>query len=134
MNVNTLERCFNERIDRETGNIVATVGDRIQNAMLTAIDSITTPKIELAIRSTHASCGRDVTSVMASSERGEHIGISAPSENVSERNNTLHVFNTNDETPNNIPDEVSELSIPGTHLDHRQSHSHQSPHHSNYHT
>ena len=133
MNVNTLERCFNERIDRETGNIVATVEDRIQNAMLTAIDSIITLKIQLALKSIHASCGRDVTSVMASPERGEHIRIFAPSENVSEGNNTLHVFNTNDETPNNIPDEVRELLIPGTHLD-RQSDSHQNPHHSNYHT
>ena len=40
VNVKTLERCFNERIDREMNNIVDTVGDRIQNAILTAIDSI----------------------------------------------------------------------------------------------
>ena len=41
MNVKTLERCFIERI-----NILDTVGDRIQNAILTAIDSIVPPKIE----------------------------------------------------------------------------------------
>ena len=29
MNVETLERCFNERIDREMNNIVDTVEDRI---------------------------------------------------------------------------------------------------------
>ena len=34
MNVKTLERCFNERIDREMSNIVDTVEDRIQNAIL----------------------------------------------------------------------------------------------------
>ena len=50
MNVKTLERCFNERIDREKSNIVDTVEDRIQNAILTAIENIVTPKIELAIR------------------------------------------------------------------------------------
>ena len=44
-------------------------------------------------------------------------------ENVSKRNNTLHVFNTNDETQIDIPDEVSELSVPGTHYD-RQPHTH----------
>ena len=60
---------------------------------------------------------------MATSERGEHIGITAPFENVSKSNNTLDVFNTIDETRNNIPDEVSELSVPGTHFD-RQSHIH----------
>ena len=51
LNVKTLERCFNERIDREMCNIVDTVEDRIQNAILTAIDNIVSPKIELAIRS-----------------------------------------------------------------------------------
>ena len=69
MNVKTLERCFNERIDREMNNIVDTVEDRIQNAILTAIDNIVAPKIELAIRSINASSGRDVTSVSPNWER-----------------------------------------------------------------
>ena len=67
MNVKTLERCFNERIDREMSNIVDTVEDRIQNAILTAIENIVAPKIELAIRSINASSGRDVTSVTTNS-------------------------------------------------------------------
>ena len=50
-NMKTLERCFNERIDREMSNFVDTVEDRIQNAISTAIDNIVAPKIELAIRS-----------------------------------------------------------------------------------
>ena len=112
-------------IDREMGNIVNIVENGIENAILAAIDSIITPKIELAIRSINASSGRDATSVIAYSERGEHIGISASFENVSEWNNMLHVFNTNDETRINIPDEVSELSVPGTHFD-RQPHTHHS--------
>ena len=37
VNVKTLERCFNERIDREMVNIVDTFEDRIQNAILTMI-------------------------------------------------------------------------------------------------
>ena len=45
-NMKTLERCFNERIDREMSNIVDTVQDKIQNAILTAIDNIVAPKIE----------------------------------------------------------------------------------------
>ena len=119
--VKNLERSISERIDREMGNIV----DRIQNAILTAIDSIITPKIELAIRSINASSGRDSTSVMASLEREAwgKIGITAPFENLSERNNTVHVLNTNDETLNKVPDEVSELSVPDTYFD-RQPHTH----------
>ena len=46
MIVKTLESCFNEKIDKEMSNIVDTVEDRIQNAILTAIDNIVEPKIE----------------------------------------------------------------------------------------
>ena len=96
--VKTLERCFNERIDREMSNIVDTVEDRIQNAILTAIDNIVTPKIELAIRSINASSGRDATSVSANSERREHVGINASFENASGNDNTLGASNLNDTT------------------------------------
>ena len=125
MNVKTLERCFNERIDREMNNIVDTVEDRIQNAILTAIDNIVAPKIELAIRSINASSGRDVTSVSANSERREHGGSNAHFENASENNNTFGVANVNDETRHNIPDEVSELSVTETRFD-RQPQTHHS--------
>ena len=123
MSVKTLERCFNERIDREMNNIVDTVEDRIQNAILAAIDNIIAPKIELAIKSINASSERDVTSVTANSERGERVGINASFENASENNNTLRVPNVSDETRLYIPDEVSELSVPETRFD-RQPHTH----------
>ena len=84
VNVKTLEMCFNERIDREMSNIVDTVEDRIQNAILAAINNIVAPKIESAIKSINASSGRDVTSVTANSERGERVGINASFENASE--------------------------------------------------
>ena len=123
VSVKFLERCFNERIDREMSNIVDTVEDRIQNAILTAIDNNVAPKIELAIGSIYASSGRDATSVTANSESGEHVRINASLENPSGNNNTLSVSNVNDETRHNIPDEVSELSVPETHFD-RQAHTH----------
>ena len=75
VSVKSLERCFNERIDREMGNIIDTVEDSIQNAFLTSTDNIVAPKIELAIRSINASSGRDVTSMSAISERREQVGI-----------------------------------------------------------
>ena len=103
MNAKTLERCFNERIDKEMSNIVDTVEGRIQNAILTAIDNIVAPKIELAIRSINASSGRDATSVSANSECREHVRINTTFKNASENNNTLGVSNVNDETRHNIP-------------------------------
>ena len=125
VNVKTLERCFNERIDREMSNIVDTVEDSIQNAILAAIDNIVALKIELAIRSINASSGRDVTSVTSNSERGERVGFNASFENASENNDILRVPNVNDETRQNISDEVSELSVPETRFD-RQPHTHHS--------
>ena len=98
VNAKTLERSFNERVDREISNFVATVVDRIQNAIFTAIDNIVAPKNELSIRSINASSGRDVTSVAAHPEGGEHVGINALFENASGINNILHVSNVNDET------------------------------------
>ena len=123
MNVKTLERCFNGKSDREMSNIVDTVEDRIQNAFLTAIDNIVAPKIELLIKSLNASSGRDATSVSTNSERREHAGLNTSFENASGNNNTLGVSNVNDETRLNIPDEVSELSVPETQFD-RQPHTH----------
>ena len=125
MSAKTLERCFNERIDREMSKIVDTVEDRIQNAILTAIDNNVTPKIDLAIRSLNASSGRDATSVSATSERRELVGFNASFENASGNNDTLGVSNVNDETRQNIPDELSELSVSETRFD-RQPHTHHS--------
>ena len=117
LNVKTLERCFNERIDREMSNIVDTVEDRIQNAILVAIDNIVAPKIELAIRSINASSGRDVTSVSGNSERRDHERINTSFGSASENNSTLGLTNTNDETRRNPHDRVSELSFAGTQFD-----------------
>ena len=90
VNVQTLERCFNEWIDREMGNIVDTVEDRIRNEILNLIDNMITPRIELAARSPNASSGQDAVSVTANSEGGESIGITASFEKVSEKNDTFH--------------------------------------------
>ena len=88
-------------------NIVDTVEDRIQNAILTAFDSIVAPKIFLAIRSKNRSSCRDATSVAANSERGEHVRITASFKKATGNSNVLHASSVNDETRNNILDEVS---------------------------
>ena len=120
-----LEKCFNEEVDRFMGNIVDGVEDGIQNATLTAIEILITPMIELVLRSKNVSPGRDVASIAANSERGDRKRITASFENLSHKDNTFHELNTNDGTRANIPDEVSELSVPRTHCD-LPSHTHHS--------
>ena len=119
----TLENCFKNKIDKELSIFVDTVEGKIENAISTAIDSFVAPKTELPITSINAPSGGDATRVVANSERGEQIGITARFENVSEKDNTLQVLNVIDETWNKIPVEISELSVPGTLYD-RQSHTH----------
>ena len=121
--VKTLGRCFNERIDREMSNIVDTVEVRIQNAILAAIYSFVAPMIELEIRSKKASSGQDATNVTTNSERGQHVGMKASSEDESRNKNVLHKSNVNDEARNNIPDKVIELSVPEIRFD-RPTHTH----------
>ena len=79
------------------GNIVETVDDRIQNALLAAM-YIVPPKVELVVRSMDSSSGCDVASATAISERGEQVEITAAVESVSDRDNTLHELNITDET------------------------------------
>ena len=121
VNVKTLERCFSEKFDREVSNIVDTVEDRILNANLTTTDNIVAPKIELAIRSINAPSGRNATSVVANLERGEHVEVNVPFGNASGNKKVQQVPYGKDETRNDIPDDVSELSVPETRFD-RQAH------------
>ena len=58
------ERLFHGQMTQKSGqedghdsNIVDTVEDRIQNAILTAFDIVSTPRIELAVRSINSSSG-----------------------------------------------------------------------------
>ena len=44
LNMKTLERCFNERIDREMENIVETVEDRIQSQRQVIVSTADQPK------------------------------------------------------------------------------------------
>ena len=48
VDVRKLEKCPTDRVVREMCNIVGTVEDRIENAILTAVDNIITLRIELA--------------------------------------------------------------------------------------
>ena len=112
-------------IAREMSIVSGTVEDKIQSAILAAIDKFITPRIELAVRSMNASSGGHAASVTAVSVRGEQVSTTASFQNVSDRNITLHELIVNDETQGIIPDKANEFSVPGTHFE-RQPHTHYS--------
>ena len=101
-------------------NLVETVEDRIQNAILTALDNIVTSRTELAVR---LSSGRDVASVTANSDSGKQIAFVAPRENVSGMDITFCDFNIAAETRGYNLDEISEILVSETHFD-GQAHTH----------
>ena len=58
-------------------NVVDTVENRIQNAILALVNNIITSRIESAVRSMKTSSGRDGASVVVSSGHGKQPGITA---------------------------------------------------------
>ena len=49
VNVHSLEKCFNEKFNSEMGDVVGTVENSIQKAILTAVDRNVTPRIDLTV-------------------------------------------------------------------------------------
>ena len=115
--VQTHQKTCTDRTDIELGITLGMVEDRIQNATLTAMDKMVNPWIELAVKSTNACSGQNAVDRTVNLERGEHTGITASLENVSDRDNTSPEISTNDETGGHVTDEVRELSGPRTNLD-----------------
>ena len=91
-----------KRLIGKPGTFFDTVEDRNQKAILTKIVNFITPRDEVAVGSRNATSGRDAAINTASSECGEQIEKTASFENASERDNTLHEVNTNDEIRENF--------------------------------
>ena len=69
----------------------------LRDAIFTARNSILFPMVELAFRSFLVSSRQDVANVVASSEREDETGITTPSTNASNRNNTFQGNIPNDD-------------------------------------
>ena len=81
----TFKRSMIDEALMELSDVVETVEEKIRNSVLTAIEIIITPRIELAIRSMNATSGWNTASVTSISERGEQTMINASFENLSAR-------------------------------------------------
>ena len=51
-----------------------TVETRVQDAILTAMESLVIPRVELATKSVNASFGRDVDSIVTDPDQGDFSG------------------------------------------------------------
>ena len=115
VNVQTLERCLTKQIDKEPGILVVTIADRNQNAILPALDNMSTPTIKPTVRSNNAPSGKDTVSVTANSELGNVEGLLADLKTFPKR--ATHFMKGTRMMLWIISDELSELSIPEAQYD-----------------
>ena len=108
---------ISDRIIRELYNVVSTVEDRIQNAILVAVNNMVTPRNQLPVKSVNASSRQNTAIAVARSERGELAGILTFSAHGSSRSNTLHENILNDDTSGYNPDDLSEFSVQSAEFD-----------------
>ena len=98
VDVQMLKRILTNRNTNEMSNVVEKLEEKILNALLTAMDNIIIPRIELAVRSMKASSGQDIASVTTNSESSEQLEISFPYSSLSDRKSFFSQLNSTDET------------------------------------
>ena len=98
-------------------NNVETAKDRVQEAILAAMENGETLRIELAVGSRNTSFEGYAGCVNTHSERGDWVGVNASLKKVCDKYYTFHELSMNAETRGYIPDKVSEFPFPRTHID-----------------
>ena len=98
-------------------NNVDTAKDRVQEAILAAMENGETLRIELAVGSRNISFEGYAGCVNTHSERGDWVGVNASLKKVCDKYYTFHELSMNAETQGYIPDKVSEFPFPRTHID-----------------
>ena len=122
--VHTLERSVVNKVRSEVENVITTIETKVRDAILTAIESLVVPGVELAIKSVNAFYGRDVSSVVPDPNQKEFPGnIEGLQMTASSRINSITELNKIDETRGNITNESGDLSINGKDFD-RQTRTH----------
>ena len=74
VDLHTLERSIAGTVRSEVENVMSSVQTRVQDAILTATESLVIPRVEVAMRSVNASSG-DANSVVPDPEQKDVLGI-----------------------------------------------------------
>ena len=69
LDVHTLEKRITRWARSEVGSVMATVETRVHEAMLTALESLVSPRVELAMTSVNTSSGRDIGRVVLNADQ-----------------------------------------------------------------
>ena len=122
--LHTLEENLVRKVQNEVDSVMTTVETRVQGAVLTAIENLVIPRIELAMKSVNASTERVEVSVVLNPDQRDFSGnIESLQLTASSRLNSHTNLNRFDETRGNITVESGDLLVNGRNID-RQTHTH----------
>ena len=126
VDIRTFERSITNKVLNEVDNVVATVETRVHDAILSAMEGLVLPRVELAMKSVNESSGLDSESVVLDPDLRNFSGnIESLQMAASSRMHSITDLNKIDETRGNITVEASELSVNEKNFD-QQAHTHHS--------
>ena len=122
VDMHTREENIFSKVRSEVDNAMITVETRVQDAVLTAIQNLVIPRVELAMKSADASSGRSIGgNVLEPDQRDFSGNIEGLQSTASSRINSRTDLNRIDETRGNIT--VGDLLVNERNID-RQTHTH----------
>ena len=97
-----IEKNITDKIKKEVGKIVMAIKNRVNDAILTALDNVVIPPVEMAARSITQSSGRGPSSVIQNPDRKDLTGntVNTPLISASSRVDLTVDQYRNDETRN----------------------------------
>ena len=114
------------KVPSEVDNVITSVVTKTQDAVMTAIENLVIPRVELAMKSANASSGRSVDgNVLKLDQRDFSGNIEGLQMTASSRINSPTDLNWFDETRGNITAEEGDFLINEMNIE-RQTHTHHS--------
>ena len=122
--MHTLEENKVSKVRSDADSVMTTVENRVQDAVLNAVESLVVSRVELALKSANASSGRSVDgNVLEPDQRDLSGNIESLQMTDSSRINSHRDLIKVDETPGNSAIEVGDLLVNERNID-RQTHTH----------
>ena len=122
--MHTLEENIVSKVRIEVDGVMTTLETRFQDAVLTAIENLVIPRVEMAMKSINASSGRNQdVNVMERDQRDFSGDIEDLRMTASSRINPYTDLNKIDKTRGNSALEVNDLVVNEKNID-RQTHTH----------
>ena len=122
VDMHTLEENIVSKVRSGVDNVMTTVKIRVKDAVLTAIENVVNPRVELAMKSADASPGRSVDGIVLEPDQKDLSGtIESLLMTASIRINSRTDLNRIDETRGNITVEEGDWRVKEMNID-RQTH------------